>query len=207
MTSLVESVLKATALTRPSWPAALDKTAPVAASNISSTPLTRPTASKRSSGLNAAQLRLVIGGQCGNQGTGPLNETKLAGQLPLAAHRPAASQARQIFRDLIHISADVQVRGKEVSVSFDWRAHLPLILASGLMEKPVPVPGWNGLPLRVTTYEGPANKPKTWVISFPWKSRLARSRFCTRAGRLYRCRCRPRRSAWEHEVLEFRHRV
>ncbi|HOX60229.1 MAG TPA: hypothetical protein PLC99_25410 [Verrucomicrobiota bacterium] len=71
------------------------------------------------------------------------------------------AQARQIFRDLIDISADVEVSEKEVSVSFHRRAHLPLILASGLMEKPVPVPWWNGLPLRLTTYNGPANKPKT----------------------------------------------
>jgi len=71
------------------------------------------------------------------------------------------AQARQIFRDLIDISADVEVTEKEVSVSFHRRAHLPLILASGLMEKPVPVPWWNGLPLRLTTYNGPANKPKT----------------------------------------------
>jgi hypothetical protein len=73
----------------------------------------------------------------------------------------ADAQARQIFRDLIDISADVEVTEKEVSVSFHRRAHLPLILASGLMEKPVPVPWWNGLPLRLTTYNGPANKPKT----------------------------------------------
>jgi len=71
------------------------------------------------------------------------------------------AQARQIFRDLIDISADVEVSEKEVSVSFHRRAHLPLILASGLMEKPVPVPWWNGLPLRLTTYNGPANKPNT----------------------------------------------
>lgn len=80
------------------------------------------------------------------------------------AHRMrgyADAQARQIFRDLIDISADVEVTEKEVSVSFHRRAHLPLILASGLMEKPVPVPWWNGLPLRLTTYNGPANKPKT----------------------------------------------
>lgn len=61
------------------------------------------------------------------------------------------AQARQIFRDLIDISADVEVSEKEVNVSFHRRAHLPIILASGLMEKPVPVPWWGGLPLRLTT--------------------------------------------------------
>jgi hypothetical protein len=70
------------------------------------------------------------------------------------------AQARQIFRDLIDRSADVEVSDKEVSVSFHRRAHLPIILASGLMEKPVPVPWWDGLPLRLTTYYGPTSKPK-----------------------------------------------
>jgi hypothetical protein len=71
------------------------------------------------------------------------------------------AQARQIFRDLIDMSADVEVSQKEVSVSFHRRAHLPIILASDLMEKPLAVPSWNGLPLRLTTYGGPAKNPKT----------------------------------------------
>jgi hypothetical protein len=70
------------------------------------------------------------------------------------------AQARQIFRDLIDMPADVEVSEREVSVSFHRRAHLPIILASGLMEKPVPVPWWNDLPLRLTTYNGPANSRK-----------------------------------------------
>jgi hypothetical protein len=71
------------------------------------------------------------------------------------------AQARRIFRDLIDMSADVEVSQKEVTVSFHRRAHLPIILASGLMEKPVSVPWWNGRLLRLTTYNGPAEKPKT----------------------------------------------
>jgi len=31
---------------------------------------------------------------------------------------------------------------------------LPIVLASGLMDNPVPVPWWNNLPLRLTTYTG-----------------------------------------------------
>jgi hypothetical protein len=65
------------------------------------------------------------------------------------------AQARQIFRDLVDMSADVQVSEKEISVSFHRRAHLPIILASDLMERTVAVPWWNGLPLRLTTYSGP----------------------------------------------------
>jgi len=68
----------------------------------------------------------------------------------------ADAQARQIFRDLIDMPADVTVDEKEVTVSFHRRAHLPIVLASGLLDKPVSVPWWDGLPLRLTTYKGPA---------------------------------------------------
>jgi hypothetical protein len=60
------------------------------------------------------------------------------------------AQARQIFRDLIDMSADVEVSDKAVTVRFHRRAHLPILLASDLMEKLVPVPWWNGLSLRLT---------------------------------------------------------
>jgi hypothetical protein len=70
------------------------------------------------------------------------------------------AQARQIFRDLIDMSAEVEISQKEVTVSFHRRAHLPIILASDLVEKRLPVPWWNGLPLRLTTYNGPANARK-----------------------------------------------
>lgn len=66
----------------------------------------------------------------------------------------AHAQARQIFRDLIDMPATVTVSRKEVEVSFHRRAHLPIILASDLMYKRIAVPWWNGLPLRLTTYDG-----------------------------------------------------
>src|SRR5713226_970067 len=69
-------------------------------------------------------------------------------------HGYADAQARQIFRDLIDMPADVTVSDKEVEVSFHRRAHLPILLASDLMEKRIAVPWWNGLPLRLTTYDG-----------------------------------------------------
>lgn len=62
----------------------------------------------------------------------------------------ADAQARQIFRDLIDMSADVEVSDKAVTVRFHRRAHLPILLGSDLMEKLVPVPWWKGLPLRLT---------------------------------------------------------
>lgn len=69
----------------------------------------------------------------------------------------ADAQARQIFRDLIDMPADIKITDTEVEVSFHRRAHLPIILASGLLEQPIPVPWWNRLALRLTTYHGPEN--------------------------------------------------
>ena len=63
----------------------------------------------------------------------------------------ADAQARQIFRDLIDTPADVTVADKEIVVSFHHRAHLPIILASGLLDQAVKVPWWNGRALRLTT--------------------------------------------------------
>jgi transposase len=72
-------------------------------------------------------------------------------------HGYADAQARQIFRDLIKMPADVTVSEKEVEVSFHRRAHLPILLASDLMDKRIAVPWWNGFPLRLTTYDGRQN--------------------------------------------------
>jgi hypothetical protein len=58
------------------------------------------------------------------------------------------AQARQIFRDLIDMPADVAITEHEITVRFHRRAHLPIVLASGLFDKPVKVPWWNYRPLR-----------------------------------------------------------
>jgi hypothetical protein len=63
----------------------------------------------------------------------------------------ADAQARQIFRDLLDMPATVEVTPTEVIVQFHRRAHLPIVIASGRLNTPVPVPWWNGLPLRLTT--------------------------------------------------------
>src|SRR6516164_2913172 len=57
------------------------------------------------------------------------------------------AQARQIFRDLIDMPADVAITENEIRVRFHRRAHLPIVLASGLFDKPVKVP-WPGFPRR-----------------------------------------------------------
>jgi hypothetical protein len=58
------------------------------------------------------------------------------------------AQARQIFRDLIDMSADVAITEREVTLRFRQRAHLPVFIASEFINKSVSVPWWNGLPLR-----------------------------------------------------------
>jgi hypothetical protein len=50
------------------------------------------------------------------------------------------AQARHVFRDLIDIPADVKITDQEVQVRFHRRSHLPIILASGLLDRPINVP-------------------------------------------------------------------
>ena len=62
----------------------------------------------------------------------------------------ADAQARHIFRDLIDTPADVSLTDAEVNVHFHRRAHLPIVLASGLLNKPVPIPWWKDYSLRMS---------------------------------------------------------
>lgn len=66
----------------------------------------------------------------------------------------ADAQARQIFRDLLDLPAQVEITEQEVRVEFHRRAHLPIVLASGLCDKPVAIPWWSKRRLRLTTYTG-----------------------------------------------------
>lgn len=66
----------------------------------------------------------------------------------------ADAQARQIFRDLFDLPAEIEIAAQEVRVQFHRRAHLPIVLASGLCDRTVPVPWWPGHHLRLTTYTG-----------------------------------------------------
>jgi hypothetical protein len=58
------------------------------------------------------------------------------------------AQARQIFRDLIDMPADISISQRKVTVRFHRRAHLPIVLASDLCKKSVAVPWWKGFQLR-----------------------------------------------------------
>jgi len=58
------------------------------------------------------------------------------------------ARARQIFRDLIDMPADVAITEREVTMRFRRRAHLPIVQASDVFKKAVRVPWWDGRPLR-----------------------------------------------------------
>jgi transposase len=57
------------------------------------------------------------------------------------------AQARQIFRDIVDMPANVSILDNRVEVRFHRRAHLPIIVSSGILDHPVPIPWWGGLPL------------------------------------------------------------
>jgi len=63
----------------------------------------------------------------------------------------ADAQARQVFRDLVDMPADVAIAPDEVIIKLPRRAHLPILLASGLFDTPVKVPWWGGRLLRFTS--------------------------------------------------------
>lgn len=60
------------------------------------------------------------------------------------------AQARHIFRDLIDTPADVTVSEREVHVHFHRRAHLPIIIASGILGSSTKVPWWHNQTLRMS---------------------------------------------------------
>ena len=62
----------------------------------------------------------------------------------------ADAQARHVFRDLIDTPADVSISEREVHVRFHRRAHLPIIIASGILDAPVKVPWWHNHTLRMS---------------------------------------------------------
>jgi hypothetical protein len=64
------------------------------------------------------------------------------------------AQARQIFRDLLDLPAQIEITAKEVRVEFHRRAHLPIVLASGLCDRALAIPWWPERRLRLTTYTG-----------------------------------------------------
>lgn len=60
------------------------------------------------------------------------------------------AQARRVYRDLVDLPASVRIADDGVHVHFHRRAHLPIIVASGLLNVPVPIPWWGNLPLHMS---------------------------------------------------------
>lgn len=61
------------------------------------------------------------------------------------------AQARHIFRDLVDMPATVDITARDVTVAFHRRAHLPILMASGLFDQRVKIPWWGNRTLRLTT--------------------------------------------------------
>jgi hypothetical protein len=81
----------------------------------------------------------------------------------------ADAQARQICRDLIDMPATVEVTESGVVVEFHRRAHLPIVIASGLLNNSVQVPWWSPIEVRTgATRRGLCRRvsrgcPSPWV--------------------------------------------
>ena len=54
------------------------------------------------------------------------------------------AQPKTIFRNLLDLSAQVEIETERVVVTFDKRAHNPYLVASGLADKPTPMPWFGG---------------------------------------------------------------
>ena len=57
--------------------------------------------------------------------------------------------AKTIFRNLLDVSATVQVLDREVVVTLDKRAHNPYLVASALADHPTPMPWFGGKQLTI----------------------------------------------------------
>lgn len=58
-------------------------------------------------------------------------------------------QAKRLFRNLLDVSAMVEIGDQEVVVTIDKRAHNPFLIASGLADEPTPMPWFGGKSLRI----------------------------------------------------------
>ena len=53
------------------------------------------------------------------------------------------SQAKTVFRNLLDLSGKVEITATAVVVTLDKRAHHPYLVASGITDRPTPMP-WFG---------------------------------------------------------------
>ena len=62
------------------------------------------------------------------------------------------AQAKTIFRNLLDVSATVQIGDEEVIVTLDKRAHNPYLVASGLADRPTPMPWFGNKVMKIGFY-------------------------------------------------------
>jgi hypothetical protein len=62
------------------------------------------------------------------------------------------AQARRVFRDLIDMPASITTTSSTVHVHFHRRAHLPIILASGILNSQTAIPWWNNATLTFASW-------------------------------------------------------
>ena len=58
------------------------------------------------------------------------------------------AQAKKLFRNVLDLSATVQIGDRDVVVRFDKRAHNPYLIASGLTDQTAPMPWFGNKRLR-----------------------------------------------------------
>jgi len=57
--------------------------------------------------------------------------------------------SRHLFRDFVDATAQIVIQEKEIAVHFQKRAHNPLLLAAGINNTDVPIPGFGGKRLQL----------------------------------------------------------
>lgn len=59
------------------------------------------------------------------------------------------AKARQLHRHFLNTPAEVQIDSDRVQVTLPKRAHNPLLIAAGFVDKSTPIPWWDGRPLQI----------------------------------------------------------
>ena len=57
---------------------------------------------------------------------------------------------RRNLVDLVALKGGLIITERDVQVRFHRRAHLPIVIASGLLDQPLAVPWWDGRPLNMS---------------------------------------------------------
>ena len=121
--------------------------------------------------------------------------------LSLDGQSNARLQARQIFRDLIDMTADVAITERDVTVRFH---HLSISMGSDLFKKSTSVlgrPWWYGLPLRFVEWVGASGlSVQIRAIVVRWRAHAHGLRGRARS-RLHSCRAREGGNGLVHACL------